>query len=514
MAEMKDGMSASKSAADEVPAEGVCAEETSGDGVPPRLKYVFLLSLLFFVAAYAWFEYARSHQSWQKWQEKYFQAQADQVAARLTQTSDPAAKADLEKTILDLKQKNPEIKALTLPNGKQELCLTCHLGIEEISPSHPIDSFGCTVCHGGNAMSLNKGEAHRGMYGGGHPGSLKVSRLSCGASDGPVKCHSGNEREADDEVDLVPTSLMANKGGELSMVRYMFGLDLAPRISVNPGQAAAEVPTPFGGKAQETALTTNCLEACHQDGGQILPSGTSAQGCESCHVLSNAAHTYQGEDVTMTGNQGGRGQMHRLTTQIPYTQCNQCHNVGLSDLYTMSFKPRSDLGEVAAWPQEKADDYSARLRNVYQPGMVFTSCEVKLDCIDCHTRQEVMGDGHLYASEYDALKLQCLDCHGTQTEKPKAWTISSLDDLAFEEKLNPAFPALNLGDQILQTRTGEELPWVRFENNHLVLYRKTDGQKYEIPLVSGSACRQEPDKQTSNDCHKCHDVSGNLHPSP
>lgn len=206
-------------------------------------------------------------------------------------------------------------------------------------------------------------------------------------------------------------------------------------------------------------------------------------------------------------------QMHRLTTQIPYTQCNQCHNVGLPDLYHMVFKPRSDLGEVEALPPEKADDYAARLRYVYQPGMVFTSCEVKLDCIDCHTRQEIMGDGHLYASEYDALKLQCLDCHGTQTEKPRAWTVTLQDDLAFEEKINPVFPTLLIGDKILQTRTGEELPWVRFENNRLFLYRKLDGQKYEIPLVEGSKCRQEADKQTSNDCHKCHDVSGNLHPS-
>ncbi|MHB1406583.1 MAG: hypothetical protein ACYCV0_13470 [Desulfitobacteriaceae bacterium] len=65
----------------------------------------------------------------------------------------------------------------------------------------------------------------------------------------------------------------------------------------------------------------------------------------------------------------------------------------------------------------------------------------------------------------------------------------------------------------MQTRKGEELPWVRWENNTLFLYRKTDGQKYEIPVVAGSKCRQEADKQTSNDCHKCHDVSGNLHPS-
>ena len=39
--------------------------------------------------------------------------------------------------------------------GKPELCLTCHDGIEEISASHPQESFGCVSCHGGNALALD-----------------------------------------------------------------------------------------------------------------------------------------------------------------------------------------------------------------------------------------------------------------------------------------------------------------------------------------------------------------------
>lgn len=61
------------------------------------------------------------------------------------------------------------------------MCLACHDGLEEISPSHPVEAFGCVICHGGNALALNKNLAHAGLcaarplagYGvGGHPGSL------------------------------------------------------------------------------------------------------------------------------------------------------------------------------------------------------------------------------------------------------------------------------------------------------------------------------------------------------
>ncbi|MDH5789202.1 MAG: cytochrome c3 family protein, partial [Nitrospinota bacterium] len=43
--------------------------------------------------------------------------------------------------------------------GNEEQCLSCHKGIEEISRSHPLN-LGCTSCHGGNAASEDKKEAH------------------------------------------------------------------------------------------------------------------------------------------------------------------------------------------------------------------------------------------------------------------------------------------------------------------------------------------------------------------
>ena len=48
-----------------------------------------------------------------------------------------------------------------------------------------------------------------------------------------------------------------------------------------------------------------------------------------------------------------------------------------------------------------------------------------MDCIDCHTVMEVMGDGNYYLHEEDQVKVQCIDCH--LTSKPKTVLSDELD---------------------------------------------------------------------------------------
>ncbi|WP_088225199.1 hypothetical protein [Desulfosporosinus sp. FKB] len=472
--------------------------------------WLFGGSVLLFLVVVIRVIWVNSHPNWEMWQIQYYQAQIAQLKSKIDSTQNPELRKTLEQQLDNLKEQKPEIKTLILPNGKIERCQTCHLGIEEISASHSSEAFGCVVCHGGNALSLDQNQAHAGMYGAGHPGRLEVSQLSCGSQNSNTQCHSGNVRSEDNQVDLVESSLMASKGGELSMIRYMHGLDISPKISIKPGVIASQVPSPFNGQPLEQKLLSNCLEACHQSNGKLLEQASLANGCESCHVLTDWSHTYQGQDVTVKG-EAGHGLTHRLTTQIPYTQCNQCHNQGIPNLYNMQFNSRPDLASVKSSSEKGVETPTDRLKNVYQPSMVFTKCEVELDCIDCHTRQEVMGDGHLYPTEYQDLKIQCYDCHGTKDKKPSGWTVGTSDDLAFEEEqVNTNFPKLNIGDQILKTAKGEELPYIRQDALGWVLTSKVLGKKYPIPLVYGSGCMQNPEAQTSNDCHKCHDFSGNL----
>lgn len=475
-----------------------------------RLLILLSLAIIFCFVMFILALKSFSSSSWQTWQMKYYQAQITMLQDKMEKVEDEEQIRKIKLEIEELQLKKPAVQEIRLSNGQIERCKTCHLGIEEISKSHPSD-MGCTICHGGNALSLDEKTAHEGMYGGGHPGQLDVARLSCGGgSSGAGQCHNGNKHEIDNQVELMATSLMASKGGELSMTRYMYGLDIPARVLLQPSENAANFQAPFNHRAEEPKFQQNCLSACHQAKGALEGQQAQANGCESCHVLSNSSHTYQGQDITISHEKSGYGISHKLTVQIPYTQCNQCHNQGEYKLYTMDFTPRFDLERVNASPPPDKESLDSRWQNVYSPGLVFTQCEVNLDCIDCHTRKEAMGDGEMHSSEWDALKIQCQDCHGTTVSKPQGWKITDKSDIAWAEgRINPNFPSLKMGDLILKTLKGEELPYVRQENGQWYSYRKTNGEKFLIPQVIGSNCQQELNKQSADDCHQCHDVSKN-----
>src|SRR5512137_1716721 len=106
----------------------------------------------------------------------------------------------------------------TLTN-KPELCLTCHAGIEEISPSHPVETFGCVICHGGNALALDKNLAHAGLRGGKNPSDFSVVEASCGGS----QCHSGAAADHNDHIQRALTSIQGTYAGAIAQVRRSFG---------------------------------------------------------------------------------------------------------------------------------------------------------------------------------------------------------------------------------------------------------------------------------------------------
>lgn len=501
------------------------------------MKKTILLASLLLILVVLIVLIQRTTPNWSQYQGEYFREQIASLQAQLGSVQDNAKKNQLQQEIASLQNRKPEIIDLVLPNGKVERCKTCHIGIEEISNSHPSNTFGCVVCHGGNPLSLDKATAHAQMYGSGHPGSLDVASLSCGGSGvNGAACHAGNHEQAKNEVDLVKTSIMSTKAGELSIVRMMFGYGKTKDVpGLTKGQVGALYPNPLQGRANQKDFLQNCLSQCHQNGGGLPTTttvttaptannlfvhnteGMSAKeqleaqskiqgnGCEVCHVLTNPAHNYVGSDTAMRSSDIGHGMTHRLTVQIPYTQCNQCHNQGNHDSLKMSFAIRSDMtGVISDWKSEAAN-WLDRVRDYYLPGEVFAQCEVSLDCIDCHTRQDVMGDDKLHVSQNEAVHLQCQDCHGTKVNLPKTKQIEDSNDLAFEEQItNPKFPNLKIGDEIFITGKGEELPFIRHQGNDWVQSSRVTGQTFKIPLVYGSKCQQSLLEQGADSCHKCH----------
>src|SRR5512136_1221718 len=403
----------------------------------------------------------------------------------------------------------PAAKSITPAlTGKPELCLTCHDGIEEISPSHPVQTFGCVICHGGNALALDKNLAHAGMRGGKNPADFSVVEASCGGS----QCHSGSAADNNDHIHRSITSIQGTYAGAIAQVRRSFGAQpdgtarygiyaIADNQVVSPKAVPAlEKFDPLAAHDPQPVINfyAKCL-TCHLTAEPVMqPYLYRSTGCSACHVPYASDGLYRGSDPTMDRTHPGHATEHRLTTKIPYSTCHTCHNRGNYSLKQMSFLPRPDL--PAAGPPLPED----RLHDYYQPIGQFTKCEWELDCIDCHTSTEAMGDGDLYSSKFDIQYVQCKTCHGTLTELPQTATITDPNDVELRRaKLNGNY-APQVGDTVLLTERGEKFGSIKLVDGKLIQTLKVGGAQYEIPPAKGSACLQKPDEQASQYCHECH----------
>jgi len=231
------------------------------------------------------------------------------------------------------------------------------------------------------------------------------------------------------------------------------------------------------------AFADNCT-SCHIN-AQPVQEGSYGRftGCAACH-----------SPMTAEEKRGGAKNTHVLTTAIPYSQCDTCHNRGNYDLRTMTFVPRKDR------PVDRLHDY-------YQPISQFTKCEYTLDCVDCHTRTEAMGDGDIHSSKQEIRYIQCKTCHGTLTELPQTQRLVDQDDIAFRlAQLNPILD-LQLGDTVLVTDKGEPLWNTRvLTDGPYQLIGKATGQEFTFRPVKGSGCTQDPSQQGSRYCHECHAI--------
>lgn len=383
--------------------------------------------------------------------------------------------------VLWQQNRNPKpISTTPTISGQEEYCLTCHADLPEISQSHPVETFGCVLCHGGEPLALTANLAHSTMRGGVNPSDLSVVEASCGGE----MCHSGTPQVNRDHIQRITTSLQATYAGAIAQVRYAFGAqtDLNARMGIYAidGLAAFNPVTERSSALQ--VFADNCLD-CHLSSQPLEGNGYSRwTGCSACHTPAPR------DDST---------QVHKLTTAMPYTQCNACHNRGNYSLADMQFHARQDA------PADRLHDY-------YQPIAEFTRCEYTLDCADCHTRQEVMGDGHVYSSKKEIQYVRCKTCHGTPDALPLTHTVTDEDDLALRMAfLNPVID-LKVGDTILMTDKGEPLWNIRVlsgaagDRPTYELFSKATGDRFEFKPVIGSTCQQNPDEQQASSCHECH----------
>jgi hypothetical protein len=379
-----------------------------------------------------------------------------------------------------MNSRGPEpMKLVPTLSGQPEYCITCHADVPEVSPSHPVETFGCVSCHGGERLALDEDLAHSTMRGGANPSDLSVVEASCGGSN----CHSGSEADDRHHIQRVMTSVQSTYAGAIANIRFTFGAqaDLSPRYGIN---AVTDENTQTG------IASLLAFDLSSESNPSIQKFG---ENCLTCHINATPR---EGEDYArQTGCAACHStEKHKLTTAIPYTQCNACHNHGNYDLRTMTFVERDDH------PIQRIDDY-------YQPIAQFTQCEYTLDCVDCHTRDEAMGDGDLHASQKDIQYVQCKTCHGTLDELPITKTLTDPNNIAFTLAfLNPVMD-LKIGDTIIVTEKGEPLWNTRvLSDGTYEMIGKATSQYFTFNPVMGSDCTQSGEDQSSAYCHECHAV--------
>ncbi len=386
-----------------------------------------------------------------------------------------------------IRSQKPTVLIPTL-TGKAEYCQTCHADLPEISPSHPVQAFGCVICHGGERLALAAELAHSTMRGGRNPSEFLVVQASCGGD----ACHSGSRIEERDHIQRATTSIQSTYAGAIANIRYSYGAqpDLKARIGVYSVSVEADNLTGLA--------SLEAFNASDESNPAILKF---ANNCLSCHLTAEPIEGFPYDRLTgcaachtpISGKELSQP-LHRLTTAIPYTQCNTCHNRGNYDLRLMEFVPRTD----------KAVD---RMHDYYQPIAQFVRCEWTLDCVDCHSRIEAMGDGNLYSNQKEIQYIQCRTCHGTLEELPKTYIISDPNDLALRMAfLNPVLD-LKVGDTIVRSDRGEPLWNTRLlADGTIEMIGKVTRQRFTIIPVKGTACQQKLDEQESRYCHECHAV--------
>ena len=360
-------------------------------------------------------------------------------------------------------------------------CKVCHKGIEdirdrdsgmmkailEVAQKAGHRDNDCIVCHGGNPNADTKALAHKGtpayflkhkgpkdFYSA--PASTWINQNTCGM------CHQ-------EQVSAQMNSLMMTEQGKIQGALWSFGAkegyqhtagtyatknpdDPHKRLGTKAYQAymqrlAKMEPQGFPKAMHElpqaptkediekdpslavyTYLRQECLR-CHTGSkGRKKRGDYRGIGCASCHIPYSNEGFYEGGDSNISKERG-----HILSHQIqssrkvkvsihnvkysgvPVETCSTCHNrgkrIGVSYQGLMETEYQSTFdSEGNGQPKLHTKRYLHMKEDIhYKKGML---------CQDCHSSNDLHGDGFLSGANAGAVEIECQDCHGTTKKYP------------------------------------------------------------------------------------------------
>ena len=372
--------------------------------------------------------------------------------------------------------------------GRPEGCLVCHKDVTGLGDAHRPEALGCASCHGGNPLTLQPDRAHAGLRR--VPGNLADAPRSCGLAG----CHG-------DAVSRVQRSVMTTMSGVVAVDREVLGEGPAGQ-----GEAFAHVAELTRTPA-DTHLRQLCA-SCHlgQKKTEPGPDGgdTPGGGCIACHLAYSPAAARALADYQHGGPGTAPPRLHpAVSVDVDGAKCFLCHSrsgristnyEGWMELHDPPERFRGTTAHPAD-PQHRtlADD------RVFERAVPDIHHDKGLDCVDCHSAKEVMGDGEAHARKRGQQRLVCEDCHarpgGTLPDLPAA----ALDP---ESRRILALRKWPVPARFIRTDKGDALVNGTFDAaGRPVLLRKRTGEP--LPLKSQTAaCTAQGHRRLA--CGTCH----------
>ncbi len=352
----------------------------------------------------------------------------------------------------------PEIILTT--DGRIDMCLHCHTK-EKLDPAHDAKVIGCAPCHLGDPLAIDKAQAHRGMVN--NPGDLRVVHRTCGVEG----CHPT-------DVKKVMNSLMATNRGILGTLLYYWGesdsqdteLTVKDLIDTDHNSLALDY-------YRKLCATCHLWKQKYDLPGVPAFFNAKGGGCSACHFSLPNDHslkpiTESGDDFEDAESDSNNKPHPLVTAKVQDTNCVRCHNrSGRTGLSYMGIFESEGYGT----PYENGGLTSRQL-----PGNRFyleladdIHHQRGMACIDCHTRDEIMGDGTSYAHYEEQVEIKCRSCHDK----------------------NPG-----------KTRKGNDLTNLIGEQKPYRLASKIMDKSYELREPKQDVCDFEPHRRMS--CESCH----------
>ena len=229
-------------------------------------------------------------------------------------------------------------------------------------------------------------------------------------------------------------------------------------------------------------------------------SATHAAGCAACHFPWNDAGSYQGKDRGMQGKVG-HSASHAMAALPDTATCSRCHS--RSGRIAYSYQGLYD-GNNALVPTRKGEagpEAASGGRSLVHiaPDVHFAA---GLECIDCHTSRDVMGDGFAYGNMYRQTEISCEDCHGSGQATPGYRTIRRENDEVLRESRSYPQP-MSLGMKMIQTAKGRSYSNVFFRDDAVWLLGKKSGRLHKSAVITGTPAHTVAGHGRL-ECYSCH----------